>query len=63
MTLTFPVLDNARQILWVVTGDDKREMLLRLRDGDAAIPAGRVASHAAVVMADRAAAALLSSAS
>ena len=63
MTLTFPVLDNARQILWVVTGDDKREMLLRLRDGDAAIPAGRVASHAAVVMADRAAAALLASAS
>ena len=63
MTLTFPVLDNARQILWVVTGDDKREMLLRLRDGDAAIPAGRVASHAAVVMADRAAAALLSSVS
>ena len=57
MTLTFPVLDNARQILWVVTGDDKREMLLRLCDGDAAIPAGRVASHAAVVMADRAAAA------
>ncbi len=56
MTLTFPVLDNARQILWVVTGDDKREMLVRLRDGDAAIPAGRVASHAAVVMADRAAA-------
>ena len=63
MTLTFPVLDNARQILWVVTGDDKREMLLRLRDGDAAIPAGRVASHAAVVMADRAAAALLASVS
>ena len=63
MTLTFPVLDNARQILWVVTGDDKREMLLRLRDGDAAIPAGRVASHAAVVMADHAAAALLASAS
>ena len=59
MTLTFPVLDNARQVLWVVTGDDKREMLLRLRDGDAAIPAGRVASHDAVVMADRAAAALL----
>ena len=61
MTLTFPVLDNARRILWVVTGDDKREMLLRLRDGDAAIPAGRVASHAAMVMADRAAAALLGS--
>ena len=59
MTLTYPVLDAARQVLWVVTGEDKREMLLRLRDGDAAIPAGRVASHAALVMADRAAAAFL----
>ena len=59
MTLTYPVLDRARRILWVVTGDDKREMLPRLRDGDAAIPAGRVASGNAVVLADRAAAALL----
>jgi len=56
MTLTFPVLDGARRVVWVVTGDDKREMLLRLRDGDAAIPAGRVAAGAAVVIADRAAA-------
>ncbi|MYE02345.1 MAG: 6-phosphogluconolactonase, partial [Alphaproteobacteria bacterium] len=56
MTLTYPVLDNARRILWVVTGDDKRQMLLRLRDGDTAIPAGRVAARAAVVIADRAAA-------
>lgn len=62
MTLTFPVLDGARQVLWVVTGDDKREMLLRLREGDAAIPAGRVAAGAAVVIADRAAAALLGAA-
>ena len=62
MTLTYPVLDNARRILWVVTGDDKREMLLRLRDGDAGIPAGRVAAGAAVVVADRAAAALLGTA-
>lgn len=59
MTLTFPVLDRARQVLWVVTGEDKREMLLRLSRGDAAIPAGRVASRGARVMADRAAAALL----
>ena len=56
MTLTYPVLNDARQVLWVVTGDDKREMLLRLREGDAAIPAGRVAAGAAVVLADRAAA-------
>lgn len=56
LTLTFPVLDNARRVLWVVTGADKREMLRRLREGDAAIPAGRVAPDAAVVMVDRAAA-------
>ncbi len=59
MTLTYPILDSARRVLWVVTGDDKQEMLLRLRDGDAAIPAGRVAAGAAVVIADRAAAGLL----
>lgn len=62
MTLTYPVLDNARRILWVVTGDDKQEMLLRLREGDASIPAGRIADGAAVAMADRAAAALLGTA-
>ena len=55
MTLTLPVLDEARRILWVVTGADKRAMLRRLREGDSAIPAGRVARDAAVVMADRAA--------
>ena len=52
-TLTFPVLDKARRILWVVTGADKREMLRRLGEGYATIPAGRVASDAAVVMCDR----------
>ncbi len=56
MTLTFPVFDNARWVLWVVTGADKREMLRRLREGDTTIPAGRVAPDAAVAMADRAAA-------
>ena len=56
MTLTFPVLDKARRILWVVTGADKREMLRRLREGDSTIPAGLVAPDAAVIMADRAAA-------
>lgn len=55
MTLTFPVLGKAWRILWVVTGADKREMLRRLREGDSAIPAGRVVPDAAMVMADRAA--------
>ena len=56
MTLTYPMLNRARRILWVVTGDEKAAMLLRLRDGDPSIPAGRVRQDQAVVLADRAAA-------
>jgi 6-phosphogluconolactonase len=56
MTLTFPILNRARRILWVVTGSEKLEMLSRLRDGDRSIPAGRVNPDRALVLADRAAA-------
>ena len=56
MTVTYPLLDRARQVLWLVTGPDKVEMLPRLLDGDRAIPGGRVARDRAVVLADRAAA-------
>ena len=56
MTLTYPVLNRSRSILWLVTGADKAGMLLRLRDGDVSIPAGRVRRDHAVVLADRAAA-------
>lgn len=56
MTLTYPALNRARRILWVVTGSEKVEMLHRLLDGDQSIPAGRVERDRAVVMADRAAA-------
>ena len=57
MTLTFPVLNRARIVLWLLTGAGKAEMLRRLRDGDASIPAGRVSGRRAVVFADRDAAA------
>jgi 6-phosphogluconolactonase len=57
MTLTYPALDRARQILWLVTGHDKIEMLGRLRAADRSIPAGRVRRDQALVLADRAAAA------
>ena len=57
MTLTYPVLDRARCILWVVTGSEKGHMLARLRAGDGSIPAGRVRREQALVLADRAAAA------
>jgi 6-phosphogluconolactonase len=56
MTLTYPVLDAAAQVLWVVTGAEKAEPLRRLLDGDRSIPAGRVAAQHQRVLADRAAA-------
>ena len=59
MTLTYPVLDHARRVLWVVTGADKAPMLARLRAGDKSIPAGRVRQNDAVVLVDRAAASSL----
>jgi 6-phosphogluconolactonase/glucosamine-6-phosphate isomerase/deaminase len=56
MTLTYPTLDRARQILWLVTGDDKVDALRRLRDGDPSIPGGRVRQENAILLADAAAA-------
>jgi 6-phosphogluconolactonase len=57
MTLTYPAIDRARRILWVVTGAEKAPMLLRLDAGDRSIPAGRVRADHAVILADAAAAA------
>ena len=56
MTLTFPLLNRARQRLWLVTGAGKAAMLARLRAGDENIPAGRVHAENSVIFADRAAA-------
>jgi 6-phosphogluconolactonase len=56
MTLTYPALDRARRILFVVTGKEKAEVLERLCTGDRSIPAGRVNQARALVMVDRAAA-------
>jgi 6-phosphogluconolactonase len=56
MTLTYPALDAARKILWLVTGPEKREPLAKLLAGDGSIPAGRVKNDAMIVVADEAAA-------
>jgi 6-phosphogluconolactonase len=56
LTLTYPVLNRARRILWLVTGEDKVDALARLRSGDESIPAGRVRTDDALVVADAAAA-------
>jgi 6-phosphogluconolactonase len=57
MTLTYPALDRARRILWVVTGAEKAPVLPRLDAGDRSIPAGRVCADRAEILADAAAAA------
>src|SRR4029453_6475952 len=59
MTLTYPILDRSRRIVWLVTGREKAEMLARLSRADRSIPAGRISQHQAVVLADHEAAARL----
>jgi 6-phosphogluconolactonase len=56
MTLTYPMINRSRQILWVVTGNEKAQMLNRLLDGDQVIPAGRVRRERSLLLADEAAA-------
>ena len=56
MTLTYPMLNRSRRILWLVTGSDKVAALQRLRNGDVSIPAGRIQAANALVLADQAAA-------
>lgn len=55
MTLTYPMLNRSRRILWLVTGPEKASMLGRLQRGDVSIPAGRIRQDKALVLADRAA--------
>jgi len=56
MTLTYPMLNRSRGILWLVTGSDKVDALARLQRADKSIPAGRIERNQAVLLADRAAA-------
>jgi 6-phosphogluconolactonase len=55
MTLTYPALEGARRIVWLVTGPNKRAALQKLLAGDESIPAGRVRNDEMVVVADDAA--------
>ena len=61
MTLTFPIINRSRLVLWLVTGSEKAATLVRLRDGDRSIPASRVRQDRSLVLADRAAAERLGS--
>jgi 6-phosphogluconolactonase len=57
MTLTFPVLNAARETVFVVTGADKADALARVASGDTALPASLVAGRSVRWIVDAAAAA------
>jgi 6-phosphogluconolactonase len=54
MTLTYPMLNRSRKVLWLVTGSDKAAALRKLRDGDDSIPAGRIARENALILTEEA---------
>jgi 6-phosphogluconolactonase/glucosamine-6-phosphate isomerase/deaminase len=56
MTLTYPTLDRSRELVWLITGEEKAEPLELLLAGDPRIPAGRVRAARSVIIADDAAA-------
>src|SRR6201991_3973612 len=55
MTLTYRALAEARQIIWLVTGEKKRAPLRKLLAADPSIPAGRVRNDSMFIVADSAA--------
>jgi 6-phosphogluconolactonase len=57
MTLTYPELGRVRSLLWITTGEEKREVLAKLIARDPSIPAGRVEPGGdSLILADRLAA-------
>jgi 6-phosphogluconolactonase len=56
MTMTYPALERARHVLWIVSGEAKAGALRRLLERDGSIPAARVAVEDQLVLADAAAA-------
>ena len=55
MTLTYPLLNSGKQLLWIVTGSEKQEMVQRLLQQDPSIPAGSIRQENALLMVDQAA--------
>lgn len=42
ITLTYPTLNSSRDVAFLVTGEDKRDVFVRARAGDPAIPAAMI---------------------
>lgn len=60
MTLTYPIINQAKEILWIVTGGEKAEMVNRLLQADPSIPAGKVQQDRATLLLDEPAGRLIS---
>lgn len=56
LTMTLPLLNGAREAMFLVTGPDKAGALARVRRGDLALPATRVAAARTAWLVDAAAA-------
>lgn len=56
MTLTYPIINRSEKILWVVTGEEKAEMLNKLLQQDPNIPAGKISQHRAILLTEECAA-------
>ena len=52
ITLTRPVLDNARLVVWLIKGSGKAEALAQMLAGDPSIPAGLLRPARSIVVAD-----------
>lgn len=55
MTLTYPLINQAEKILWVVSGEEKAAMLNRLIQKDPTIPAGKIEQHNAILLTEESA--------
>jgi 6-phosphogluconolactonase len=53
MTMTYPVINRARKIMWLVSGKDKVAALAKLRAADPSVPAGRIRQTQALLLADK----------
>jgi len=57
MTLTYPMINRSRRIMWLATGALKIPMIVHLKAADHSIPGGRIAQENALLLTDTAAAA------
>lgn len=53
MTMTYPVINRAEKIMWLVSGKDKVDAFKKLRAADPSVPAGRIRQTQALLLADK----------